>query len=107
MNHRNSWRNSCIPAENAIEGEFADQAGIPGAFSLTVYPNPFNARTAISFELPEPAEVELTVFDITGRAVESLVNGHLSFGMHEYVWDAEGMTSGVYFARLTGIGRSQ
>ncbi len=64
------------------------------------YPNPFNQHTVISFELPEAGMVSLKVFDITGREVASLVNGHLSLGYHEVVWNAEGMSSGVYFVRM-------
>ena len=64
------------------------------------YPNPFNNRTTISFKLQAASEVELKVFDVTGREVESLVTGHWSPGEHSVVWDASKQTSGVYFVRL-------
>ncbi|MBC8277280.1 MAG: T9SS type A sorting domain-containing protein [FCB group bacterium] len=64
------------------------------------YPNPFNASTSIAFELPKAGFITLSIFDITGREVKSLVNGHLALGRHEVVWDASGMGSGVYFARM-------
>ncbi|MBL7191616.1 T9SS type A sorting domain-containing protein [bacterium] len=64
------------------------------------YPNPFNAKTVISFELRDASEVSLVIYDVQGREVRSLVTGHLSLGEHEVVWDAEGMSSGIYFARL-------
>ena len=67
---------------------------------LEAHPNPFNAKTAISFKLQAASRVELDIFDITGRKVASLVNGHQSLGYHEVVWNAEGMASGVYFVRL-------
>ena len=66
-------------------------------------PNPFNPSTTLSFDLPEAGEVRLAVYDVTGRTVESLVNSHLSLGYHEVVWNAEGMTSGVYFMRLDWV----
>ena len=73
---------------------------LPVSYSLQVYPNPFNHQAAISFKLQASSQVELKVFDITGREVASLVTGHLSLGKHKVVWDAEGMGSGVYFVRM-------
>ena len=72
----------------------------PLRFGFESFPNPFNAQTTIGFELPEAGEVSLTVYDVTGREVRSLVTGHLSLGKHEVVWDAEGVSSGVYLVRL-------
>ena len=67
---------------------------------LNIYPNPFNNQTAISFQLRNEGRVKLTVFDLTGREVASLVEGHFLLGEYEVVWNAEAMSSGVYFARL-------
>ncbi|MBC8204586.1 T9SS type A sorting domain-containing protein [bacterium] len=67
---------------------------------LSAYPNPFNSKTVISFELRDAGEVSLIIYDIQGREVQSLVNGHLSSGPHEVVWDAGGLASGVYFVKL-------
>ena len=69
-------------------------------FCLRAYPNPFNAKAAISFKLQAASRVELKVHDVMGREVASLVTGHWSLGYHEVVWDAEGMSSGVYLVRL-------
>jgi hypothetical protein len=75
---------------------------IPGEFALhPAYPNPFNPITTIAFDLPVESEVSLIVYDINGREVASLVTGHLSFGQQQIEWNAEGLPSGVYFARLT------
>ena len=68
---------------------------------LNCFPNPFNASTAISYQLLAVSHVNLAIYDVTGREIQSLVNGHLSSGMHEVIWDAKNLTSGVYFARLT------
>ena len=73
---------------------------------LSVYPNPFNQRAVISFELRDASLVELKIFDVTGREVRTLVNGHLSLGMHEAVWEAERVGSGVYFVSLNSGGRT-
>ena len=68
---------------------------------LKCYPNPFNASTAISFELRDASFVELVVYDVMGREVQTAVRSWQLAGSHEVVWDAEGMGSGVYFVRLT------
>jgi hypothetical protein len=67
---------------------------------LTNYPNPFNSSTSISFELPVASEVSLKIFDLSGREVSSLVNGHLSSGEHQIEWKADGLASGIYFMKL-------
>jgi len=72
-------------------------------------PNPFNPATTIAFELASPGQVSITVYDVSGRMIRSLVNGHLPAGMHEVTWngrDRNGATaaSGVYFYRLVAGG---
>ena len=67
---------------------------------MQISPNPFNQSTAISFQLLAFSYVNLTVYDITGREVQSLVNGHLSSGEHQITFDAEDLSSGVYFMML-------
>ena len=82
---------------------FAEPGGdnSPSGFSLTsIYPNPFNQRSVVSFTLEQAGEVRLTVFDITGREVRVLHATPLQAGNHEVVWDAEGIASGIYFVRL-------
>jgi hypothetical protein len=66
------------------------------------YPNPFNPFTRIAFTLGEPSHVTLTVFDVTGRTVRTLVNGQmLGSGPQEVVFDAGHLASGVYYYRLS------
>ncbi len=69
------------------------------------YPNPFNAQTVIPFTLNRAGEVSLNIFDITGRSVGVQYIEPLQAGMHEFVWNAEGMASGTYLVRLTVDGR--
>ncbi len=64
------------------------------------YPNPFNPSTNIRFYLPESAEIRLSVYDITGRLVTDVVNGHYSAGVHSIAFDGAGISSGVYVYRL-------
>jgi len=70
--------------------------------ALGVYPNPFNAAIAISFELPVASHVKLGVFDLSGRMVGMLVNGWREAGAHEVTFDGSGLAAGVYVARLQG-----
>jgi len=65
------------------------------------YPNPFNPETQISFELAEASDVTLTVFNMNGQAVTTLVNSALSAGHHSVSFDGANLTSGVYLYRLT------
>jgi hypothetical protein len=64
------------------------------------YPNPFNPSTSIAFSLKDDSRVRLTVFDVLGREVARLLDGVRSAGQHSVVWNAQSVTSGVYFARL-------
>ena len=64
------------------------------------YPNPFNPTTTIQFSVETHRNASLQIFDITGRLVETLVDGQIGSGFHEIKWDASGMTSGVYFIQL-------
>jgi uncharacterized delta-60 repeat protein len=65
------------------------------------HPNPFNAETNISFSLAEPDAVRLQVYDLAGRLVETLFDGHQEAGEHVVTWDASAVSSGLYFYRLT------
>ncbi len=68
------------------------------------YPNPFNPSTRITYTLHDPGQVHLTVFDMTGREVNRLVEQFQNAGTYEIAWNssAEGLrlASGTYFARL-------
>jgi subtilisin family serine protease len=76
-----------------------------GVQFMGAVPNPFNPTTHISYRLPAEAEVSLKVYDVSGRLVRGLVNGHRTAGLHRERWDGRDDTgrnaaSGVYFARL-------
>ncbi len=64
-------------------------------------PNPFNSKTAIEFELPEDTKVEITVYNVLGQRVETLVDDYLNAGQHSVIWDASNYSSGIYFYKLT------
>lgn len=84
-------------------------SGIPmggvGSTSLAAWPNPFNPRTTIKYDLPEASPVRLSVFDVAGRWVRTLVDDSMPQGRHEAVWDGRDSSgrevgSGSYLARL-------
>ena len=64
------------------------------------YPNPFNPVTQVRFELPETAQVRLDVYDVLGRRVATLVNEQVPSGEHRVSFDAMGLSSGLYIARM-------
>ncbi len=65
------------------------------------YPNPFNPVTAIEFAIPEPMPVEVTIYDIMGRKVQTLVDqSQMEAGSHQLEFDATGLASGKYIYRL-------
>ena len=68
---------------------------------VSAYPNPFNGTATLVFSLGQPAEVDIDIFNALGRRQAALVSGWYPVGSHSLVWDASGMATGVYFARLT------
>ena len=68
---------------------------------FNISPNPFNPNTTISFELQEAGSVQLAVYDISGREIVRLIDGFISAGKHQAVFDGARLSSGVYFAKLT------
>jgi FG-GAP-like repeat/Secretion system C-terminal sorting domain len=74
---------------------------LPKEFTMgPAYPNPFNSSTKISVTLPEASGVELLVFNVAGQQVAELVNGHVSAGIHQLVFDASQHPSGLYFVQF-------
>ncbi len=91
-----------------ISGPVAVSDDAPRAFALRQNtPNPFNPSTTLSFTLPAPGNVSLTVYDATGRKFTELARGFFTAGEHSAVWNAEGCASGVYFAVLRAGERSE
>jgi hypothetical protein len=64
-------------------------------------PNPFNPTTTISFQLPAPGHVNLSIYDITGKMVVELINGMREAGSHNVTFDGSNLGSGVYVYYLT------
>jgi hypothetical protein len=76
-------------------------APVPQRFALNQnYPNPFNPVTEISFAIPATSHTRLTVFDLLGRQVSTLVEQMMTAGDYRIPFDASALPSGVYFYRL-------
>jgi hypothetical protein len=74
---------------------------VPDKFSLSQnYPNPFNPMTKIKFSVTKASNVNITVFDMLGRHITTLVNEKLGAGSYETEWSAVNMPGGVYFYRI-------
>ncbi len=74
---------------------------IPQNFHLHQnYPNPFNPTTRIRFELKSSEVVRLEVYDISGKRVSESLSSQLPAGTYEYIFNGEGLSSGVYFCTL-------
>jgi hypothetical protein len=87
-----------------------DQQSVPNAFALNQnYPNPFNPSTQISFDIPEASElVSLSVYNILGQNINTLVSRSMSAGRYTQEWDATDelgnpVASGIYFYELRSI----
>jgi Leucine-rich repeat (LRR) protein len=75
---------------------------VPTAFALRQnFPNPFNPTTMFSFELPQASAVLLTIHNVLGQTVATVVNEQLPAGRYSRTFDAQNLASGVYFYRLT------
>ncbi len=89
-----------LAQENATSA--VDRSMVPASFVLRQnFPNPFNPRTVISYSIPSPASVSLTVFNTLGQKINTLVNTTQRSGDHYVEFDASTLTSGVYYYILT------
>jgi hypothetical protein len=84
----------------------ADGSLLPKRYALhNNYPNPFNPVTTIPFDLPEPSLVTLTIYDLRGRTVRTLVRGQVAAGFQRAQWDGKdnlgnSLPSGMYLVKL-------
>lgn len=80
---------------------------VPNTFRLSQnYPNPFNPSTTIRYNVPAKSQIKLTVYNILGEKVTTLVDAIESPGTHEAVFNGDRLASGVYFYRLSANGNT-
>jgi len=74
---------------------------MPNDYALLAnYPNPFNPETTIGFNLPEAADVTVTIYNVNGQAICTLVNTRLNAGTHQLQWNPDNVSGGLYFYKL-------
>jgi hypothetical protein len=75
------------------------------AFTLAPsIPNPSHSRTRLTFDVPRAARLRLSLLDIQGREVAEIASGQFEPGIYSATLDASSLASGLYFARLVGVG---
>ncbi len=89
--------NNIICSQTAVKDEIVKPSGF---YLQQNYPNPFNPLTVISFGLPKESYVKLIIYNSLGEKVDELVNKRLSAGYHQYNWDGNKLSSGLYFYTL-------
>ena len=105
INLSDSVYNSSAPDLGAIESEFIASIGskevLPVELSLHQnYPNPFNPITTIQYALPQRSDVQITIYDLLGRLVTSLISETQAAGYRSIQWDATNVASGMYFYQI-------
>jgi hypothetical protein len=77
------------------------EINVPTTYSLEQnHPNPFNPVTIINYQLPMSNDVELSIFNVLGQIVATLVSDKKQAGYHKVMWDASGFASGIYYYQL-------
>jgi|GEM_PF-613702 len=89
------------------DGHFVRSAAVevivlpPNGFSLGQnYPNPFNPITVIPLDLPEPATIKLTLYNLLGEQVEVIASGQFDVGHHQILFNTQNLAAGLYFYKL-------
>ena len=100
-NSSSDWFDQPVPTigqENGIVTSVDEEKALPENFPLSQnYPNPFNPVTTIDFTVGHDSFVKLTIFDVSGRKVDVLLNEYTNSGSYSIAWDASRFASGVYF----------
>jgi fibronectin type 3 domain-containing protein len=100
----NQWESNPSDTVNALVEAITAVAIIdklPSAYQLKQnFPNPFNPSTKINYQLPMTSNVELTVYNLVGQKVATLVSERQEAGYYLVEWDATRFSSGVYFYRI-------
>ncbi|MEX0721678.1 MAG: T9SS type A sorting domain-containing protein [Balneolaceae bacterium] len=93
-----------VMSRNSVGNENLDST--PKQFALNQnYPNPFNPATVIGYQVPVNSLVTLSVYNVMGQKVATLVDESKSAGNYKVSWDAGSMSSGVYYYRLQSAGQ--
>jgi hypothetical protein len=95
-----AWNNGANFTVNVVSG-INQIEEVATTYSLAQnFPNPFNPTTNINFSVPKSQFVNISIYDITGKLVQELVNSNLAAGKYNATWDAANYASGVYFYKI-------
>jgi len=83
-----------------IEGDQTEPQ-VPAVYTLSSSPNPAMSTAVVSFSLPIEGQATISVYDVAGRQVDTVLSGELSPGAHSVNWNVSGFANGVYFVRLS------
>lgn len=90
----------CV-SDTSMESDAVANPAEPASFRVMApYPNPFNSRTQIRWEMTASDQLEITLFDLSGRVAGKLADGLFPQGLHTLTFDAAGLSSGVYLVRF-------
>jgi hypothetical protein len=99
---------SGLRIERLVSTGVESAPGAPQKFNLRVYPNPFNPSTKVEYSLEKAGQVEISLFDVTGRLVRKLAQGFQTAGSHSLVMDGERLSAGMYLVSMNaGSGARQ
>jgi len=102
------YKKDCVPwtkplwtiLNNAMCPSIGIKSIAKDEFKLSNFPNPFNPETKITFEISEPANVKLKIYNSLGQMVVELINDKLNTGNYFVRWNAKNYSSGIYFYEL-------
>jgi len=90
-----------LAGEVCFEPDITIDAAQPASHNLvSAFPNPFNPTTTLAVELAETGNVELAIYNVNGQLVQTLYNGMMDAGSHQLTFNAAGLPSGLYLAKL-------
>ncbi len=80
---------------------------LPSIFDISnAYPNPFNPSTTVNIDIPEAGLLNISVYNLKGQLVSTVINETVYAGSHSFVWNAGGLTSGLYVMSVTYDGNT-
>jgi hypothetical protein len=78
-----------------------DDDEIPVSFDLGAnYPNPFNGSTIINYQLPQSSHIQIVIYDVLGRTIDTILDETKEAGYHQVTWNSPNQPSGIYFYRM-------
>ncbi|MCB0081020.1 MAG: T9SS type A sorting domain-containing protein [Caldilineaceae bacterium] len=108
MHATDSFGNAGSARSNSfnILADVASTTDLPAQFGLIgAYPNPFNPGTTLTYSLDQTSPVNLSVYNLQGQLVATIVDGLVEAGQHRVWFDGSALSSGIYFTRLQSESR--